>query len=1595
MLYHYHLRYVITTLLLHVSIPTLPNIAKTNCKLACFLLSFSLSLVIIINKQTNDMSLTLRQRLLHILFVITTVHSAVLRDYNLPDTRQGEFLKLIKDYEVTLPYRVNSEGQFETHILHPEHHTVKRSTEPETVHYHVVVENKTLHLQMKLNDKFTSPGMVVERLKSRFKNVSDSTFVPYWKRKCFFSGKIKDHTTSNVALQVCNGLTGHLKSQDGDYFIEPIKGHSVGANGKHPHIVYKRSVLPQFKDISDGASAEKKAEYKSTPCSVGDDENVVKENKESESEYNDRNDDGGSNPDLTIPVKRVRSRRRMKRSISSEKHVETLVVVDPIMMDYYKNEDVETYVLTVMNMVSSLFHDASIGNAINIKIVRLLLLEDEQEGLKITHHADRSLRSFCHWQRKMNFKEDSHPNHHDVAVLLTRHDICSRIDRPCNTLGLAHLSGMCQPQMSCNINEDSGLALAYTIAHELGHNLGMKHDGGRSKCISSSENSYVMAPQMFGSSRLRIWSPCSKKAVTKFFDRDRGYCLNDESTVFDYVFPFLPPGTMYNADHQCRLQYGPEAKVCDSVSNICSYLWCHVNKTCTTKREPAAEGTICGRNKWCFDGECVTIGDRPQSINGEWGEWGEWTKCTTSCGAGVSNRQRYCDNPPPSHGGKYCIGERKRYRICNTEPCPEGSRTFREEQCAKYNNIEYDGQLYQWEPVRMQSSPCQLYCKTRDVKLSVLKADMAADGTRCSLIGRNICINGQCRRVGCDWVLESSAKEDRCGVCHGDGSTCKTIKDQFNETKGSGYQEVKMIPAGARNIFVNELKGAQSAEHNYLALRNQNGEYYLNGGWFIEWSGDYEIAGTIVHYSREGDVESFNAVGPLKEPLTIMLLLQSTNPGVEFEYTVPNENASHRIPEFSWQYTDWSHCTSSCGGGTQRSVVICTEMEAGAVDEMYCNASMKPDDKQRKCNEHLCPAMWWEGPWQHCSVTCGSGVQRRTVMCVRSFGDKEQMALDDSACVGQKKPNHEKECHHTDVLCPKVTRWISSPWDDTCTDNPCGWKKREVVCEDPIIGCNNATKLATSVRCSNMICGHWSVSDWSLCSRSCDGGFHYRDVTCVGMELCDLDLKPSSKKHCNVQECTEMLPPTINKLNSDSQSSSTSSPQPSSPMTTTVPTTAAITTTTTTTPTTTTPTTTMTTTTTTTTTTSSPSSTSTLPPTTTTIKTTSTVRPNLIVPTLTRKTTLGVPRKTIPKTSAKTTVSTTTSSIATSLAVSTRPVTRRSKTKHILSTTPSILKTTLSNANKGKKKEQRPGHRSDVSDKHTDNFVGNDTRKGHKNKTNKIHTEDLPSVPTSRPTKEGSKNKSVTSNVSHDNNKTKDKSPIKNKPPPSRYQWTFRKWTPCDFLHPQQKCGHSNRSRVVYCVDRRSRRSPIVPSYKCNVLIKPPELKACYTPCKEWMTASWSMCSATCGDGMQWRKVKCPQANQCELRKKPQVNRKCNIGTCPSMWITGYWSKCTKTCGTGDQIRLVKCLDIASRQPTEDCDPATKPIIRRKCQIQHCPKKKHRNSFKCGKPENENLNLCRKLRERGRCKHVFVNQICCNTCQGISINSRKRNRIRS
>lgn len=65
--------------------------------------------------------------------------------------------------------------------------------------------------------------------------------------------------------------------------------------------------------------------------------------------------------------------------------------------------------------------------------------------------------------------ETHHGHMYCTLAVSTRKDICAGMNQPCETLGLSHLSGMCQPHRSCNINEDSGLPVAFTVAHEMGH----------------------------------------------------------------------------------------------------------------------------------------------------------------------------------------------------------------------------------------------------------------------------------------------------------------------------------------------------------------------------------------------------------------------------------------------------------------------------------------------------------------------------------------------------------------------------------------------------------------------------------------------------------------------------------------------------------------------------------------------------------------------------------------------------------------------------------------------------------------------------------------------------------------------------------------------------------------------------------------------------------------------------------------------------------------------------------------------------------------------------------------------------------------------
>ncbi|KAM4771495.1 thrombospondin-2 [Rhinophrynus dorsalis] len=60
----------------------------------------------------------------------------------------------------------------------------------------------------------------------------------------------------------------------------------------------------------------------------------------------------------------------------------------------------------------------------------------------------------------------------------------------------------------------------------------------------------------------------------------------------------------------------------------------------------------------------------PCPINGKWGPWSPWSSCSVTCGGGLRDRSRMCNNPKPQYGGKKCGGDLKEKEMCNKQDCP-------------------------------------------------------------------------------------------------------------------------------------------------------------------------------------------------------------------------------------------------------------------------------------------------------------------------------------------------------------------------------------------------------------------------------------------------------------------------------------------------------------------------------------------------------------------------------------------------------------------------------------------------------------------------------------------------------------------------------------------------------------------------------------------------------------------------------------------------------------------------------------------------------------------------------------------------------------
>lgn len=70
---------------------------------------------------------------------------------------------------------------------------------------------------------------------------------------------------------------------------------------------------------------------------------------------------------------------------SIHRYIEIGLIADRRFLDFHNNTDYEQYLLTIMNMVSDFYHDNSVGNQIDVVLVRMIYLEKEKEEVTCDH----------------------------------------------------------------------------------------------------------------------------------------------------------------------------------------------------------------------------------------------------------------------------------------------------------------------------------------------------------------------------------------------------------------------------------------------------------------------------------------------------------------------------------------------------------------------------------------------------------------------------------------------------------------------------------------------------------------------------------------------------------------------------------------------------------------------------------------------------------------------------------------------------------------------------------------------------------------------------------------------------------------------------------------------------------------------------------------------------------------------------------------------------------------------------------------------------------------------------------------------------------
>uniref|UniRef100_A0A8C4Y280 ADAM metallopeptidase domain 19 n=1 Tax=Gopherus evgoodei TaxID=1825980 RepID=A0A8C4Y280_9SAUR len=231
--------------------------------------------------------------------------------------------------------------------------------------------------------------------------------------------------------------------------------------------------------------------------------------------------------------------------------------------------------------------------SLNIRIALVgLEVWTDRNKCDISENSHSTLWSFLAWRRKLLARKK-----HDNAQLITGMSFQG------TTIGLAPLMAMCSDFQSGGVNmdhSDNPIGVAATLAHEMGHNLGMSHDSAGC-CAARAEDGGCIMAAATGHPFPRVFSTCNRKELDRYLQSGGGICLSN-----------MPdPNTLYGGK-RCGNGYLEDGEECDCGEvEECNNPCCNAVDCSLKPGAECAHGTCCHQCKLMAPGTLCRETSRP------------------------------------------------------------------------------------------------------------------------------------------------------------------------------------------------------------------------------------------------------------------------------------------------------------------------------------------------------------------------------------------------------------------------------------------------------------------------------------------------------------------------------------------------------------------------------------------------------------------------------------------------------------------------------------------------------------------------------------------------------------------------------------------------------------------------------------------------------------------------------------------------------------------------------------------------------------------------------------------------------------------------